>query len=296
MPSTLFVPPLEGRSKDTVRDCVSSRRLPNGLILLSGDPLAAEKTARYLAAGVVCGEDSRPCGACENCRKIMGKLSQDVIDVLPEDGRQGVNVDAIREVRADAYITPGELDIKVYIIHDADKMNAAAQNALLKVLEEPPSAVHFILLCSNTAALLPTVRSRCWTIILSSKESQTASEKKNADLAMRTITALTGNRRSEVEGMISDLPDDRSEYRGYILALMKGFRNISAAKAGRTEALPDDDAGTFLRISRQFSDAALIRAYEQAHSALTANDANINILTSQAALLAGLWNSIYKLQ
>jgi hypothetical protein len=70
-------------------------------------------------------------------------------------------VDQIRQMTADAVVAPNEAACKVYIISQADRMNLAAQNALLKALEEPPGHACFILCTTAADALLPTVRSRC---------------------------------------------------------------------------------------------------------------------------------------
>ena len=67
----------------------------------------------------------------------------------------------VRALRADAYIRPNEAERKVYILENAQTMNASAQNAMLKLLEEGPAYAAFLLLTDNAAALLPTVRSRC---------------------------------------------------------------------------------------------------------------------------------------
>ena len=66
----------------------------------------------------------------------------------------------IREIKESLFIAPNELDKRVYIIEDAETMNLNAQNAFLKMLEEPPSYVVFLLLCSNTENLLDTIKSR----------------------------------------------------------------------------------------------------------------------------------------
>lgn len=293
MPKSVKYPPAVGRAKDAIDGCVSSRSLPNGLIIVSRDPADGENTARYLASGIACSGDLPPCGICPECRKIFAGNCQDVIDVRPADGRQGVNVEEVRDFRNDAFITPGELDFKVYIIHDSDKMNASAQNALLKVLEEPPSSVHFILLCSNNAALLPTVRSRCWVINIASQDGSKTKRTKSSELAEKTLEALCGQKRSAFEGIVTELPDDRNEYRKYITDLMAALRNISAVKAKRTDLVSDNAQDFSVGLSKKISDAALIRAYDCVYSALVSNDANVHVLTSQTALLADLWNAIH---
>jgi DNA polymerase-3 subunit delta' len=120
--------------------------------------------ARLSAAALSCerkNDDSAPlpCGKCEACRKILEFLSPDVITVGTE-GKATLGVDSIRFMREDVYTPPNDLEHKIYIIEDADKMTVQAQNAFLLTLEEPPAYAGFILLCENAGALLETIRSR----------------------------------------------------------------------------------------------------------------------------------------
>jgi DNA polymerase III, gamma/tau subunits len=92
--------------------------------------------------------------------KALKSISPDVIVVGLRDNRKSIGVDTIRNIKDDAYIKPSESDIKIYIVEDTHTMTVQAQNAFLKLLEEPPANVYFILLCENTATLLATVKSR----------------------------------------------------------------------------------------------------------------------------------------
>ncbi len=107
-----------------------------------------------------------PCGVCRHCRKVFAGIHPDVtvVERLPNEKgklRRELTVDQIRAVTADAYILPSEAERKVTIIRDAGDMNVSAQNAFLKLLEEPPRHAAFLLCTENPALLLPTVRSRC---------------------------------------------------------------------------------------------------------------------------------------
>ena len=77
-----------------------------------------------------------------------------------EKDKAFIVVDTIRALREDVPMLPNDLEHKMYIIEEADKMNDQAQNALLLTLEEPPSFVRFVLLCENSDRLLETIRSR----------------------------------------------------------------------------------------------------------------------------------------
>ena len=145
---------------------------------------AAKERAVELAAAAVCtGMGKHPCGMCRGCRKTMQGIHPDVITIgLPLDdkgrAKKEILVDQIRAMISDAYIMPNEAERKVYIIENADCMNIAAQNAALKLLEEPPAGVVILLCAVNTRQLLPTVRSRCTEISCGGAGTETDSELK----------------------------------------------------------------------------------------------------------------------
>lgn len=117
-----------------------------------------------LAAAMLCeGLGVRPCRQCRSCRKVFHNVHPDVLFVEPDSAAKTpvIKVEQIRQIAATAYILPSEADRKVYILRQADSMNFNAQNAFLKLLEEPPQSAAFILGVANSGALLPTVRSRC---------------------------------------------------------------------------------------------------------------------------------------
>jgi DNA polymerase III subunit delta' len=104
--------------------------------------------------------DRDACGECAACRRIERGVHPDVIVLAPGDTGT-IKIDDVREVVSKAGFRPFEARRRVVIIDEADALVDAAQNALLKTLEEPPSASIFILVSSMPDALLSTVRSRC---------------------------------------------------------------------------------------------------------------------------------------
>lgn len=129
--------------------------------LISGPEGSGKHTlARLLAAAILCQGNHKPCGACVPCRKVMDGNHPDFITV-DDPEKKSVTVDLIRQARADIYVQPNESDFKIYLFPRAQDMGLPGQNALLKVLEEPPKYGVFFLLTDNPDKLLPTVRSRC---------------------------------------------------------------------------------------------------------------------------------------
>ena len=142
-------------------------KLSHAYIISSPSKELCIKLATELAEKSLCGAaGKRPCGVCRDCRKVLNGTHPDFIRIsrLSDDkGRlkKELQVDQIRSMAADAYVLPNEAAEKVYLIEDADTMNESAQNAALKLLEEPPKGVRFILCVQNPEKLLVTVRSRC---------------------------------------------------------------------------------------------------------------------------------------
>ena len=148
------------RLKENLRSSISRGRVSH-FYLISGPEGSGKHTlAALLAAAILCKSGDRPCGTCAACRRVLGAGHPDFITV-DDPEKKTVPVDLIRQARADMYIQPNEADRKVYLFPRAQDMRVEGQNALLKVLEEPPAYGVFILLTDNPEKLLPTVRSRC---------------------------------------------------------------------------------------------------------------------------------------
>ena len=157
-------------------------RIPHACLISAASRRDALREAGRLAAAAVCsGAGARPCGQCRDCRKAAAGMHPDIITVgrLTDDKgkvKQAITVDQIRALSADAIVLPNEAARKVYILDEAETMNAAAQNAALKLLEEPPAGAVFLLCTVRPLLLLPTVRSRCMRLHMGGEEADAADE------------------------------------------------------------------------------------------------------------------------
>lgn len=143
--------------------------------LLCGAP----GSGKHLLASLLCqamecqhGENV-PCGVCPQCRKVQNGTHPDIITV-DEPEKKGISVSAARWAAGDLYIRPNEGKRKIYLFPRAQDLNPAAQNALLKVMEEPPAYGVFLLLADRAESLLPTVRSRCVELHMAPVEQRLA--------------------------------------------------------------------------------------------------------------------------
>ena len=177
-------------------------RLSHAYLISAPDIQTALARAGELAAAAVCtGEGEKPCMRCRGCRKAAENIHPDVITLGRLEDEKGrpkreIGVDQIRQLSADACILPNEAARKVYIIREAETMNVPAQNAALKLLEEPPLGALFLLCTTNASQLLPTVRSRCVELNLTG--AQTAPDQALAAQAVAYIKAVASGDRARL--------------------------------------------------------------------------------------------------
>jgi DNA polymerase-3 subunit delta' len=146
---------------------VARGTLPPSLLLAGPAGVGKRRAARALAEAVNCLQpqtaaefEHDACGECASCRRIARGVHPDVLLIEPGD-TGAIKIEQVREAIVRAGYRPFEGRRRVVIIDEADALVPAAQNALLKTLEEPPSASVFLLVSSLPDALLPTVQSRC---------------------------------------------------------------------------------------------------------------------------------------
>lgn len=154
-------------AKSQIKSFISKGKIPHAIILEGARGLGKCTLAKLISKACVCeGTLEKPCCECINCKKVEREVHPDVIYPEKSGALHTYNIDTIREVREDAYVIANEARNKVYILTEVDNMGIPAQNALLKILEEPPPNVVFILTCISSMNLLQTIRSRTQIISL----------------------------------------------------------------------------------------------------------------------------------
>lgn len=143
-----------------LRAAIGSEPLGRSYLFAGARGVGREVAARVFAAAILCEDGG--CGGCRTCARIVdGRAIRhvDVVTVAPEGA--SILVEQIRDLRALAARSPGEGRAKILILEQAELMNAASANALLKVLEEPPRDTAFVLISERPEELPDTIRSRC---------------------------------------------------------------------------------------------------------------------------------------
>ena len=185
---------------DRLSKLMESGRFPHALIIEGEEGIGKKTLAKDLACALVCRNDDKPCGECAQCKKAMNGIHPDISEYIPAGTANSFHVDTVRNIINDAYVQPNEADYKIYILANAHCMNQNAQNALLKILEEPPKYVVFILTTNSKSALLSTVLSRSVCVSLEGVDIERAAnyiashcENVDYNTAKKTAETFNGN-------------------------------------------------------------------------------------------------------
>lgn len=235
--------PLAGneRLRESLESVIASGRIPHAILIEGDKGLGHHTLARYLAQAAVCSEREKPCGLCRNCHLAEVGTHPDLVTVAPEDGKKNITVDKIRELRQLAFVKPHMADSRVFLIERADAMNEQSQNALLKILEEPPAGVIFLLLAESKTALLDTIVSRCVVLTLSAPAREQA------------LVQLRGRVKKSDDEVAAAL-DAASNNIGLALGLLskKGGGAAEAAAKEFLRLLPEGSEYEMLRLLAPF--------------------------------------------
>ena len=150
-------------TKERLGQAILQNTFPHAFIIEGPNGCGKHTLALTLSAALNCQSRNGhvlPCGVCNNCRRIFNKNFVDVNYIAKKDGKSTIGVDDIRHMREDIYLSATESAYKIYIVEEAQAMTPQAQNALLKIFEEPPQGVIIFLLCDNIQQILFTIKSR----------------------------------------------------------------------------------------------------------------------------------------
>ena len=158
---------------------------PNAWLLTGRRDTGKTAFARHLAQALLCEQpqaEHQPCGNCPSCHLFAQGSHPDYYELAPELPAEGesarkllqIKIDAVRAVLAPLLQSSVRGGLRVVLVQPAETMNTQAANALLKMLEEPPASVVFLLVTHNKDRLLPTIKSRCRPFLLPAPSAEEA--------------------------------------------------------------------------------------------------------------------------
>ncbi len=212
---TISVPNNPSNKPNTLSELeniIKKNTIPNALLFTGGNNTFLMKCAINFAKSVNCFEPLEkvffeiPCNQCRSCKKIMAGMHPDILSISPDN--QKIKISAIRDIYQSIISKPNEAKMRAVLIEDAESMNEQAQNAFLKMLEEPPANTFFILIANNINSLLATIVSRCRSIRLQpheTKDMKAFSFNKENDIdwqqrqewLLREIISIVSNNRND---------------------------------------------------------------------------------------------------
>jgi DNA polymerase-3 subunit delta' len=261
-------------AKDTLRRMLEARRVPGALLFVGPDGVGKKLFALEVAKSMLCRQpvDLNACDVCSSCarvgkfifpsaddkdanKKVIWSEHTDVGLVRPAG--KFLVVDQMRDVEREANFRPYEGAARFFLIEEADKLNEASSNALLKTLEEPPATSHLFLITSRLSALLPTIRSRCQTIRFAPVAMEEIEKRLLKDAKLTPRDARLFARVSE--GSIGRaLILDMQLYKGQREAMMQILESLALTK----------DRARLLRSAEELNDAKIKDEYEARLSVL----------------------------
>lgn len=169
------------RTASMLGTAIENNTLSHALLIVGPQGSGKSTLAREISMALNCekrhdGAYPLPCGFCNTCRRIREGNFTDIKHLEKQKDRATIGVEAVKDFREDMFLSATESERKIYIIDSAHTMTPEAQNALLKVLEEPPTSVLIMLLCSEPDRILTTVKSRAQLITMEKIPSDKLSE------------------------------------------------------------------------------------------------------------------------
>jgi DNA polymerase-3 subunit delta' len=225
------------------------------------------------------------CGRCANCTRIARGVHPDVLAISPSENGS-IRIDVVREAIERTGYKPFEGRRRVVIIDQADALLAAAQNALLKTLEEPPGSSVFVLVTERPDMLLPTVRSRCIRLAFTHASPQPI-DAEARDVARRVLGHVAGGtdarRLDAAKELLANTGGpaaaDREQVAAHLNAMASLLRDIAAIEARvDTAVLGNADLRPALEgLAKAFSRDRTVTAFSAIDTALDAIDRNVGI-------------------
>lgn len=243
--------------KNSITQALKNGKLSHAIILEGSDDETRFLAAKEIAAALMCSGEIAPCGVCSHCVKCEKLIHPDLHVIEKESDSTMIKVDAIRTLKAKALLFPNESKKSVFIIRRANLMNPQAQNALLKIFEEPSDHLCFILTCPSKSEFLDTIISRATLYTLGEEIAESDSKNEASDtLADELLTSLTGENEFLFIKRTSAFKKDKKLFASTVSAMIPTVRDALIISSGGKDLI-SEHADTALRLSKSFTQKKL---------------------------------------
>mgnify|MGYP003299912527 CR=1 FL=1 len=227
--------------RNQIETAFNKGRLSHALIFEGASEEIRLKAAIELSKAVLCKEKLKPCGVCSSCIKAENLGHPDLHLIRKPSDSTMIKVDTVREIKSKALLFPNEGSKSIFIINEAQLMNPSAQNALLKIFEEPQSHVLFILTCPSKSSLLDTVISRATAYSLGEEFTKDDSEKaqKAKDKANELLLSFAKENELLFMKKTAELQKDKHFLLDVLKQMSVIVRDCVVFQSGSKEALSE---------------------------------------------------------
>jgi DNA polymerase-3 subunit delta' len=236
-PPPIDLLPWHAGACDRLSAAVAAQRLPHGLLLQGPAGVGKDHFASAMAAALFCkgrGERLEACGTCVECALSRAGTHPDIHWVRPLEDKKTIGVDQVREACEALAMTSMRRGYRVAIVTPADRLTPAAQNALLKTLEEPAPRTVIVLVTARPSVLLPTLRSRCQRVEIARPAAATALAwlrgQLGRDVSPRLL-ALAGGAPLKALALAPYAEDLERQMAGLLEAFLQGRVDVTRAAA-----------------------------------------------------------------
>ncbi len=278
--------------KNSIMSAIKLSKLSHAVIFEGTDEATRLSAAKEVAAALVCKGEVKPCKSCNACLKAMKDSHPDIHILYKEKDSTMIKVDSVRQIKAQALIFPNEGTKSVFIISEAQYMNPQAQNALLKIFEEPSPHVCFILTCNSKSSLLDTVISRATSYTLGEEAVKNDSEcdgKVNI-IATELITCFVKESEFDFLKKTAAFAKDKKLFRDIIEKMISFSRDALILQSGGKDIV-NSESEELILFKNRFTQKKTLEIIEALNDFLADIDssANLNLtVTRFSSVLYGI--------
>ena len=232
--------------RDQLEQMIAARRLPHAIIIEGENAELNGQLARLTARARLCTCDVPLSGECDVCRITAEGKHPDIVEVQGSGKTGAISVDTVRQLHTYGSLVPEMADGIVYLLENGDLMLKPAQNAFLKLFEEPPANITFIITCASAAKMLETIRSRAFLLraVWPVRPAENAGEltRQAEELALSLLSgneADTMMRTARYSRSGKDGTAARRELTAVLGELRALLRQALVINAGAQEVLPN---------------------------------------------------------